>query len=153
MEGFLSQYVRSFDAKGRVSAPASFRTVLAKEGFEGVFVHPCLEAPALDCGGARLLSSIRAMLDAMPAYSREREDLSLALLGAGEIIKLDSEGRILLSERVRDEIGATNEVSFVGLGDKFQIWEPTRFAARIAAARAGAVRARNGDANSRGARE
>jgi MraZ protein len=150
VEGFLSQYVRSFDAKGRVSAPAPFRAVLAKEGFEGVFVHPCLEAPALDCGGARLLGSIRAMLDTLPAYSREREDLSLALLGAGEIVKLDSEGRMLLSDRVREEIGARDEVSFVGLGDKFQLWEPGRFAARLAEARARAVRARNSD---RGARE
>ena len=136
MQLFLSHFTKTFDAKGRVSLPAPFRATLAGEAFEGVFAHPSLDAPALDCGGARLIASIQAMLQAMPAYSPEREDFSLALLGTSEILKLDSEGRLTLSERLKTSIGLTREAVFVGQGEKFQIWAPERFAAHLDAARA-----------------
>ena len=133
---FLSQFPRALDAKGRLSLPAPFRAVLAKESFEGVFVHPALDAPALDCGGRGLLGEIESLLATMPAYSPQREDLSLALLGASEIVKLDSEGRLLLSERQKAAIGLVREAVFVGQGDKFQIWAAEAFATRLEGARA-----------------
>jgi MraZ protein len=144
VDRFLSNFTNRFDAKGRISVPATFRAALATEGFEGLFVHPALEATALDCGGARLLTSIQALLDSMPPYSREREDLSTALLGTGEILRMDSQGRTMLSERMRAEIGLGDEAVFVGQGDKFQIWEPNRFAAQLeqAKARVRALRSR-----------
>lgn len=116
--------------------PAPFRAVLAKEGFEGIFVHPALESPALDCGGARLLSAIDSLLATLPPYSPEREDLSLALLGTSEILRMDSEGRVMLGERMRAEIGLSDEAVFVGQGEKFQIWEPRRFTAHLEQAKA-----------------
>ena len=131
MDRFLSHYTNRFDAKGRVSVPAPFRAVLAKDGFDGIFVHPSLDAPALDCGGHMLLREINALLESMPPYSQEREDLATALFGTSEILRPDSEGRILLGERIRASLGLTDEAVFVGHGHKFQIWEPVRFAAHL----------------------
>ena len=136
MDRFLSHYTNRIDAKGRLSAPASFRAVLAKDGFEGIFVHPSLDAPALDCGGNRLLAEINGFLESMPPYSQEREDMATALLGTSEVLRLDSEGRIMLSERLREAIGLKDEAAFVGQGHKFQIWEPIRFAAHLEEAKA-----------------
>jgi MraZ protein len=142
MDLFLSHFVNRFDAKGRISAPAAFRAVLARDGFEGVLVHPALDAPALDCGGLALLREINALLDSMPPYSPAREDLSAALLGSSEILRPDSEGRIVLGERLRASLGLQDEATFVGLGHKFQIWEPKRFAAHFEEAKARARRLR-----------
>jgi MraZ protein len=142
MDLFLSHYVNRFDAKGRISAPAAFRAVLARDGFAGVLVHPALDAPALDCGGLALLREINALLDSLPPYSRQREDLSAALLGASEILRPDSEGRVMLGERLRALLGLQDEAAFVGLGHKFQIWEPKRFAAHFEEAKARARRLR-----------
>ena len=139
---FLSHFCRALDAKGRLSLPAPFRAALAKENFEGVFIHPALDAPALDCGGQRLIGEIEGLLATMPAYSPEREDLSLALLGASEIVKLDSEGRLILNERQKAAIGLTREAVFAGQGEKFQIWAAEAFATRLDAARARARRLR-----------
>jgi len=131
---FLSHFVKPLDAKGRLSLPASFRAALAKE--EGVFIHPALDQPALDCGGEPLIAAIRALLATMPPYSPEREDLALALFGTGERLKLDPEGRLTLSERLKASIGLTHEAAIVGQGDKFQIWAAPAFAERLEAARA-----------------
>lgn len=128
---FLSNFTNRLDAKGRVSIPAPFRAVLAKDGFEGLFVHPSVEAEAIDCGGHALLREIDVLLEAYSPYSEERDTLATALLGMSERLKVDPEGRVQLSESCKAKAGITSEVTFVGLGHKFQIWEPERFRAHL----------------------
>ena len=53
--------------------------------------------------------------------------MALALYGTSETLKLDGEGRVVLSESLKRHAGITDAVAFVGLGHKFQIWEPGRF--------------------------
>jgi len=118
MGQFVSHYVLRLDAKGRISVPAAFRTVLARDGFEGVYCHPALDRPALDAGGNALLAEIRALITGYPPYSEQREQFALSLYGTSETLKIDSEGRVVLT----------------GLGHKFRIWEPSRFRAELAEA-------------------
>jgi MraZ protein len=135
MNRFVSNFTNRLDAKGRVSIPASFRAVLARDGFEGLYVHPALDAPALDAGGNALLSEIDAFLSTLSPYSDERDQLSTALFGTSEILKVDPEGRVILTESVKVHAGITDAVVFVGLGQKFQIWEPQAFRAHLEEAR------------------
>jgi len=135
MDRFVSQFINRLDAKGRVSIPAPFRALLAKDGYEGLYVHPTLDLPALDCGGHALLKEIDALLDRLPPYSEERDYFATALLGASEVAKIDGEGRFVLTDRMREGTGITDQVAFVGQGRKFQIWEPGRFQAHFLASR------------------
>jgi len=136
MDRFVSNFTHRLDSKGRVSIPATFRAVLARDGFEGLYVHPALDAPALDAGGNTLLAEIDAFLSTLPPYSDERDHLSTALFGTSEILKVDPEGRVILTESVKAHAGIGEFVAFVGLGPKFQIWEPDRFRAHLEEARA-----------------
>jgi MraZ protein len=131
MNRFVSHFTYRLDAKGRISIPAPFRGVLACDGFEGLYIHPSLDQQALDCGGNALLSEIDALLAKLSAYSEERDLFSTALLGTSEVLKIDSEGRVILSEAIKAYAGITDAVSFVGQGHKFQIWEPNRFQAHL----------------------
>jgi MraZ protein len=131
MDRFVSQFTNRLDAKGRVSIPASFRGLLARDGYEGLYVHPTLDFPALDCGGNALLAEISALLDRLPAFSEERDVFATALMGASEILKIDPEGRIVLTDRMREQAGIADQVTFVGHGHKFQLWEPERFQAHF----------------------
>jgi MraZ protein len=151
VDRFFSHFTNRFDAKGRISIPASFRGVLAKDGFEGLYLHPSLDAPALDCGGNALLREIDALLATMPAFSEPRDAFATALLGASEILRPDSEGRVMLSEASRASAGLTGEAVFVGQGQKFQIWEPSRFASHLEEAKTRARRLR-ADLGARAAR-
>ena len=131
MDRFVSQFTNRLDAKGRVSIPASFRAVLARDGFEGLYVYPALYAEALDCGGNALLREIDALVAPLPSYSEERDALEIALYGESEILKIDGEGRVILTETMKRHTGITTEATFVGGGhSKFQIWEPSRFQAQ-----------------------
>jgi MraZ protein len=153
VDRFVAHYSNRFDAKGRISIPAPFRAVLAKDGFDGLYLHPSLDAPALDCGGNFLLRRIDALLDTMAPYSAAHDLFATALLGTSEILRPDSEGRILLSAATRAHLGLTGEAVFVGLGHKFQIWEPKRFTQRLEAARSQLRLLRDETSPDRGARE
>ncbi len=151
MDRFLSHFTHRFDAKGRISIPAAFRQALARDGFEGVYVHPSLDQPALDCGGNRLLAEIDQLLASLPPFSPTRDAFATALLGTSEILRMDSEGRVMLDDRLKASLGLEHEAVFVGQGHKFQIWEPSRFAAHLEAARARVRRLRAGEGREAGA--
>ena len=135
MDQFVSTFTNKIDTKGRVSIPASFRTVLAKDGLDGIYCYPSLDAPALDAGGQRLLSKINTLVEDLAPYSDERDQLATALFGTSEILSIDQDGRTILPERLREHAGITDQITFVGLGEKFQLWEPKRFEAYQAGAR------------------
>lgn len=128
MHGFLSRATNKLDAKGRVSVPAAFRQVLTNDGFEGVYCFPSPFGPSIDAGGNQLVNEINARLAGLSPLAREYDLLSAAYLGNSDILKMDAEGRIMLPEKFREHTGITNEATFVGLGKKFQIWEPSRYA-------------------------
>ena len=121
MDRFVSNYTLRLDAKGRVSIPAPFRAVLARDGFEGLYCYPTLDRPALDAGGNALLKEIETLIARFPPYSEEREQFSAALYGTSEVLKIDGEGRAVLTEGLKSHAGIKDEISFAGLGHKFQI--------------------------------
>jgi MraZ protein len=135
MDRFVSNYTQRLDAKGRISIPASYRAVLARDGFEGLYCYPTLDQPALDAGGNALLAEIEELIAGFPAYSDQRDELSLALYGTSETLRLDGEGRVILPEPLKAHAGISDAAAFVGLGHKFQIWEPERFRAQLAEAK------------------
>jgi MraZ protein len=136
MDRFVSHYLLRLDAKGRVSVPAAFRAVLTRDSFDGLYCYPALDRPALDAGGSALLAEIEALIAGFSPYSDLREQFSLSLYGTSETLKIDGEGRVMLTDKLKAHAGITDTVSFVGLGHKFQIWEPGRFGAELAEATA-----------------
>ncbi len=143
MDRFVSNTTLRLDSKGRVSIPAAFRAVLARDGFEGLYCYPTLDHAAIDAGGNALLAEIERTIERFPPFSREREQFSVALYGTSETLKIDGEGRVVLSDELKRHAGISEAVTFVGLGHKFQIWEPQRFRAHLATATA-TVRAQRG---------
>ena len=140
MDRFVSTFTNKIDAKGRVSVPASFRAVLERDGYTqgstgGIYCYPSLDAPALDAGGQSLARKIDGLLDGLPDYSDERDELSVALYGDVQVLSIDQDGRIVLPEGLRAHASLSTHVTFVGLGAKFQMWEPARFEERRARAR------------------
>lgn len=134
MDRFVSNFMLRLDSKGRVSIPAPFRSVLTRDGFEGLYCYPTLDRPALDAGGHALLAEIEALIARFPPYSNERERFATALYGTSEVLRMDAEGRVVLPEALKTHAGITQAAAFVGLGGKFQIWEPNRFRAELAEA-------------------
>ena len=127
MNLFLSKFKNKIDVKGRVSIPVSFRNILLNDISQRMFCYPSLDAQAIDAGGQSLSKEIYALMDNLDPYSDERDYLSTALFGLSEELKIDNDGRVILSDAMIDHAQIKDEVTFVGLGEKFQIWEPLKF--------------------------
>lgn len=134
MQGFVSHHTNRLDAKGRVSIPAPFRQVLTRDGFEGLYCFPSPHAATVDAGGHALLQEISARLGGLDTLTVDHDLISTALFGISEVLKVDGEGRVMLSDTIRETANISDAVTFVGLGYKFQIWEPEAFRAHRAEA-------------------
>jgi MraZ protein len=152
MDEFVSTFTNRIDGKGRVSIPAPFREVLLRDGFPGLYCSPTLDQKAVDAGGNRFRDAIRLSLSQFDPFSEDYELLSTALMGESEILSIDKDGRTVFPDSIRGRAGLTDLVTFVGQGFKFQIWEPSRFAAyrEEAASRVRELRKRLGARGSAG---
>ena len=81
------------------------------------------------CGRQPLRGAIGASLAQFEPFSEDHEFLSTTLIGESEILKIDQDGRVVLTEAIKAHAGIADRVTFVGQGYKFQIWEPERFIA------------------------
>jgi MraZ protein len=136
MDGFVATFTNRLDQKGRVSVPAPFRALLAQEGQDGLYCYPALDRAAIDGGGAALKNAIAKRLSVFETFSEDHESLTTAFYGDSKVLKIDSDGRVVLPPEFRDYAGIADTAVFVGQGYKFQIWEPERFAERQREARA-----------------
>ena len=124
---FLSTYSNKVDAKGRVSVPSTFRSVLAKEDFNGIVAYPSFTNPCIEACGISRIEKISEAIDGMDPYSEERDAFATSILGGSEQLNLDKDGRITLTESLRKETGITEKAVFVGKGQTFEIWNPDTY--------------------------
>ncbi len=141
MTHFLGTHQNRLDAKGRVSVPAPFRSVLRAGGDPaggpgGQLVlrpshkHPCVEAwPTTE------FQALAAPLDRLDLFSEEHDDLASTLYAEAFPVDIDKEGRIVLPDALIAHAGLQEAVVFMGLGRIFQIWEPAAAERRRAEAR------------------
>ncbi len=146
MSGFVGNITNKIDAKGRVSVPAPFRAQLVRDGYEGLYCYPSLDMNAIDAGGYQLLGVIEEKLSSFDPFTEDHDFLSTAFYGMSEALRIDQDGRISLTEAIRDYAGIADQVTFVGQGYKFQIWDPARFVEHREEARRRAQALRRGTA-------
>ena len=144
MNRFLSSAVNRIDAKGRVSVPAHFRTVVQSRGYSELYAIRQLDVPALDVGGLDLLDRYEERMKLEDPFLQTADDMSFFVHGDGAFLKLDQDGRITVTDFIREHTGITTEVAFVGRGNFFQMWEPEKLGAYGAEVRARLLRLRQG---------
>lgn len=135
MSRFLSNATNKIDAKGRVSVPANFRAVLASLGIEELYCFQDFHYPAINIGGPDLLMRFERQLENLDPFSLEANRISLLVHGGGVFMRLDSEGRLSVTDFIRSHTGIAGEVTFAGRSDYFQVWRPEDFSAAQMAAR------------------
>jgi MraZ protein len=133
---FLSTTINRIDKKGRVSVPASFRTALSGEQFQGVVLFQSTIQDAIEGVSMSSMEMLSNRMDQnFSVFSSDHDELATVLFGESIQLGFDGDGRITLPTHFIDMIGLNDEVAFVGLGQKFQIWHPDAFKKRKAEAR------------------
>ncbi|PLR20171.1 division/cell wall cluster transcriptional repressor MraZ [Caulobacter zeae] len=131
---FLSTFEKQLDSKRRLVVPQEFRAAVSGP-FDGIFCFPSIEADCLEAGGKALFDRYQAVIDELPFGDPVRSALETSVLGGMARLSFDTAGRITLPDVLCDMFGLTDEVTIVGLGERFQIWSRDAFQAHRATQR------------------
>ena len=125
MKAFIGTFINKIDAKGRISVPAPFRTVVQAKNLTGVAVYPALTGPCIEgCG----LDRIEAMVDTMPDEpipGLDDDAIAHLIFASARELLFDGGGRIVLPTEFMDKANLKDLGAFVGKGRTFQIWNPS----------------------------
>jgi len=124
---FLSSYENKIDKKGRVSVPASFRSHLSSIGYNGFVSYPSFNYEALEACSEDRIEKLSNTIDSLNPFEEKRDYFATSILSESISLQFDSEGRVLITDKLLDHAKIKNSILFVGLGKTFQIWEPKSF--------------------------
>lgn len=114
---FVGTFEHTLDEKGRVVLPASFRSQLAERGYVSQY-QGCLglwTAEGFDDVAQRLMAKVRegaAPQHAVRAFAADATE-----------VRPDSQGRILLPQRLRDHARLGSDVVIIGALSRIEIWD------------------------------
>ena len=124
---FISTFENKLDKKGRVSVPASFRSYLSNLGYNGIICYPSFNNLSIEACSQDRIEKISSVIDSLNPFEEKRDYFATSVLSESVNLQFDTEGRILISEKLLDHAKIKNNILFVGLGKTFQIWEPKIF--------------------------
>ena len=146
MADFIGTHHGKLDGKGRISVPAPFRAALKAKSLTG---NAAASAPSplyllpstkLACIEGRTEQSFDALADELAkfaALSDEHHDFATALYSNSHRLEADKDGRIVLPAELIAHAGLKPDsaITFMGIGDTFEIWDVAAAERRKAEAR------------------
>lgn len=119
----LGQYTSKLTDKERISVPKKFREELGDELIIAKWYENCLVLVSLPTWKQLLKRLIgKSELVTQPVRNIDR-----FILGSAYEVKLDAQGRFVLPEILRKFAQIVDEVTFLGLGDRVEIWPTDRW--------------------------
>lgn len=118
---FVGTFEHSLDDKGRVVLPALFRHYLADRGFLSQYDQ---------CIGLWTPEGFESMATRLTEHVRAGEASQFALrafAANAQEVKPDSQGRIMVPERLREFAALKRDVVIIGALDRVEIWDAARW--------------------------
>lgn len=114
---FIGEYAHSLDEKGRLALPAKFRRQLR----EGVVVTRGLDT-CLFVYPKQEWEQLAQKLAALPITNKQSRAFARLMLAGASDASLDSQGRIMVPEHLRQFAGLTKHAVVAGLYNRMEIW-------------------------------
>ena len=126
---YNSLYKHGVDEKRRLQIPAKWRPANPEIEFTLILWPKAKEGPCLRALPPKEMAELMSSIDAMPNGDPNKVVLK-RFIGVESIqVAVDKAGRICLPENMAKAAGIEGEAMLVGLLDRFEIWNPERFAA------------------------
>ncbi|MEO5701805.1 MAG: division/cell wall cluster transcriptional repressor MraZ [Casimicrobiaceae bacterium] len=127
----------ALDAKGRLAIPAKHRALLTGEAASEAVGDGALAPGSLiltaDPSRCLLLyphaewEPIQARLMGLSSFNETLRSLQRLLVGHADDVDIDGAGRILVPPSLRQYASLEHRVVLVGQGNKFELWDETRW--------------------------
>jgi MraZ protein len=117
MADLYGQHTYQLDPKGRISLPSRMRAAFADGAYLTLGHDGCLFAfPKEEWDRQR--QEIRG-----PLFDSDTRAYARMFFGNAEPVDLDSQGRLLVPQRLRGRAGIGRDAVVLGVGDHMEIWE------------------------------
>ncbi|MGH2636577.1 MAG: division/cell wall cluster transcriptional repressor MraZ [Actinomycetota bacterium] len=118
MAELLGTHSYQLDPKGRISLPARFR-----EAFADGAVLTLGQDGCLFCFPRAEWEARAAEVRNLPLSDSEGRAYARMFFGKAEAVELDSQGRLLVPQRLRAEVGIRKEAVVLGVFDRMEVWD------------------------------
>ena len=119
----------TLDGKGRITVPTRWRDVLVS-AVAGQMVVSKSHVRCLSLFPLTVWDQFETRLNALPASA---DGLRRLYIGSATEVAIDGASRVLLPPELRAWAGLEREVVFMGLGNRFELWDKARYDAHEAA--------------------
>jgi MraZ protein len=126
---FLGEFNYTLDSKSRLTIPAKFRELLAPT----LVVTRNPTETCLMVLPMQTWSVLAAKLNALPMADANSALLRRIVFSAAEDLRADAQGRILLSQRLRDFAGIQDDVLIAGVNSHLELWNPQQWEDKVMA--------------------
>ena len=118
------------DEKGRLKVPNGFRSYIEQEYGRELFVTS-LQGDSVRIYPMPIWTEIERKLGRIPSTHPSRQRYLDRVNFYGQLGELDSQGRVLIPQRLRDAAQMVGEVDVFGHHDNLEIWNHERFLAKL----------------------
>jgi MraZ protein len=125
---YNSCYEHGVDEKRRVQVPAKWRPARPGTQLTLILWPKSQEGPCLRVLPPEEMAELMASIDGMPNDDPNKTVLKRFIGSESVQVTLDKAGRICLPEAMVQKAGVESEAVLVGLLDRFEIWNPDRYA-------------------------
>lgn len=126
---FLGNIEAKTDVKGRVFFPAQFRKILQAYGEERLILRGDVYQACLSVYPESIWNKqMDIMRKKLNRWDGRQQMIFRQFVTNVELLTIDGNGRFLIPNRYRKIANIGAEVSFVGLGDMIEIWNPEELA-------------------------
>lgn len=112
----------NLDDKGRMAMPARYRELLRLDGTHEVVITIDTEERCLLLYPISEWEVIEKKIEQLPSFNRAARRVQRLLIGHATEVNLDSHGRVLLPQPLREYAQLDKHIVLVGQGKKFEIW-------------------------------
>ena len=128
MNTFIGNIEARLDGKGRVFVPASYRKILAEMGSAHIIMRRDTDNECVIFYPEHVWQNkVNQLRSALDEWEPEDQMILMQFMSEAEILDMDNQGRVLLQKKHLEMIGAQQDILFVGMLDRFAIWNPTVF--------------------------
>lgn len=117
----IGEYIHTIDEKNRISLPVKFRKEMGKKIIITPGLDSCLFLFTKE-EWEKVSTKLSSSESDLSFLRADQRSFNRNIFGRAAEVEVDSIGRILLPEILKNKIGLKNSAVFVGVKDRIEIW-------------------------------
>ncbi len=117
----IGEYIHTIDEKNRISLPVKFRKEMGKK----IIITPGLDSCLFLFTSAeweKVATKLSSSSTDLSFLKADQRSFNRNMFGQASEVEVDSIGRILIPEILKNKIGVKNSAVLVGVKDRVEIW-------------------------------